>query len=333
MLILAILLLNSISILAQTKNNIKYYKNAFEEQLKMLNGENPIDFKRAVFLTENAFHNGQFNYLSFCNEISEIGNKLKTLIKQRGLEKYKTAGNWAVFVFMTDSSEINNYKPYAYDFDDFMGEKDLSKMFVSKLMKTKSGNCHSLPYYYKILCEEIGAEASLALAPNHIYIKHIDEKGQWTNLELTNGGFPRDQWIVKQMAISVEAIKSEVYMNPLTPKESIAMTMFDLASTYNFEYGYDNFVLEITETALQYFPKCIPLTMMKANYFKNKIEMEMKKQNPNNLLIKNNISLYKLTVNRIDSLGYKDMPLELYEDWVKTVEGEKNKRAINQSKN
>ena len=99
-------------------------------------------------------------------------------------------------------------------------------------MKTKSGNCHSLPSYYKILCEEIGGSAYLALAPNHLYIKHIDEKGQWTNLELTNAGFPRDQWIIKEMAISVEAIKNGIYMTPLTPKQTLAMTMFDLASAY-----------------------------------------------------------------------------------------------------
>ena len=330
---LNIILTNYNMLSAQSDSTIFLYKNAFHEQSKMLNGKETTDFKRAVFLTENAFQNGQLNYQNYSNEIYQTGNKLKELIKNRGLEKYKTAGNWAVFVFMTDSSEINNYKPYTYDFDDFMGEKDWTKMFVSKLMKTKSGNCHSLPYYYKILCEEIGAEAFLALAPNHIYIKHIDEKGQWTNLELTNGGFPRDQWIIKQMAISVEAIKSGVYMNPLSQKESIAMTMFDLASSYNYKYGYDDFVLEITDTALQYFPKCIPLIMMKANYFKNKIETEKKKQNPNLLLINNNIALYKLTVNRIDSLGYKDMPLELYQDWVKTVEDEKLKRGITTNKN
>lgn len=332
-LILVMIVINSFAMFAQTKNNKDNYIEAFKEQLQMLNGKKSIDFKRAVFLTENAFHDCKLNYQNFCADITETGNKLKILIKQRGLEKYKTAGNWAVFTYMTDSSKINNYNPYTYDFDDFMGEKDWCKMFVTKLMKTKSGNCHSLPYYYKILCEEIGAEASLALAPNHIYIKHIDEKGQWTNLELTNGGFSRDQWIIKQMAISVEAIKSGVYMTPLSPKESIAMAMFDLASAYNFEYGYDDFILEITDTALQYFPKCIPLIMMKVNYFKNKIETEKKKQNPNKLLINNNIALYKLTVNRIDSLGYKDMPLELYEDWVKTVENEKMKRGITTKKN
>lgn len=265
---------------AQT-DSTKFYKEAFAEQLQMLKGQKPMNYKRAVFLTENAYYKGQLNYQTFCNNISSTGQQLKALIKQRGLEKFKTAGNFAVFIYMTDSSAINNFKPCTYDFDDFMGDKDWTKMFVTKLMKTKSGNCHSMPTYYKILCEEIGAKASLALAPNHLYIKHIDEKGQWTNLELTNGGFPRDQWIIKEMAITVEAIKSGAYMTALTEKQSIAMCMFDLANGYRFLHGYDDFVLKVTNTALQYFSKCIPLLMTKANYYRTIGEAEKKKTNPN----------------------------------------------------
>lgn len=309
-------------------DNTKFYEQAFYEQLQMLKGQKPLDFKRSVFLSENAYYNGQLSYQKFCSDISTTGEQLKALIKQRGLDKFKTAGNWAVFTYMMDSLPINNYKPCTYDFDDFMGDKDFSKMFVTKLMKTKSGNCHSLPTYYKILCEEIGAKAYLALAPNHLYIKHVDEKGQWTNLELTNGGFPRDQWIIKEMAITVEAIKNGVYMTPLTEKESIAMTMFDLASAYKFQHGYDAFVLKVANTGLTYFPKCLPLLMTKANYYKTVGLAEIKKKNPNKDFLKSNYALYTKTLTKIDNLGYKDMPPELYAEWVKSVEKEKVKRGI-----
>lgn len=312
---------------AQT-DTTKFYKEAFAEQLQMLKGQKPISFKRAVFLTENAYYKGQLNYQTFCNNITTTGQQLKALIKQRSLDKFKTAGNWAVFTYMTDSLPVNNFKPCTYDFDDFMGDKDWTKMFVTKLMKTKSGNCHSMPTYYKILCEEIGAKASLALAPNHLYIKHIDEQGQWTNLELTNGGFPRDQWIIKEMAITVEAIKSGAYMTPLTEKESIAMCMFDLANGYRFLHGYDDFVLKVANTALQYFPKSIPLLMTKANYYRTIGEAEKKKSNPNMQLLKSNYATYKAIIAKIDNLGYKEMPTEQYEAWVKSVEKEKAKRGI-----
>lgn len=312
----------------QTDKHKELYTKAFNEQLSMLKGEKEIDFKRAVFITENAFHKDSLNYQSFNNEITEIGNKLKNLIKQKGLEKYKTAENWAIFTFMSDSISVNNFRPYIYDFDDFMGEKDWTKMFTTKLMKTKNGNCHSLPYFYKILSQELHAKASLTLAPNHIYIKHIDEKGQWTNVELTNGGFPRDQWIINQMAISVEAIKNEIYMKPLTEKESIALTMFDLASAYEFQYETDKFYLSIIDAALTYFPKCVPLLMCKANYYAQTGTKEQKKRNPNFEILKDMYDKQELVYNQINNLGHKDMPLEIYEQWVQSVENEKQKRDL-----
>lgn len=310
---------------SQKVEDEKYFQIAFSEQLQMLQGQKPVDFKRAVFLTENSFYCGKLNYQVYCSDISNIGLKLKNMIKQKGIERFRTAGNWATFVFMTDSSSVNNFKPYRYDFDDFMGDKDWSKMFVTKLMKTHGGNCHSLPYLYKILCEEIGANACLALAPNHVYIKHKDENNQWTNVEMTSGGFPRDQWIIKEMAITVESLKKEAYMAPLTPKEEIAMTMFDLAGSYQFKFGYDAFTLEVINTALKYFPNGIPLLQFKANCLQNLI----KETRENSTTHISNAKLLKTTLASIDSLGYKDTPPEIYREWVKSVEEEKKKRHIN----
>lgn len=315
------------------KNNYHLYEKAFQELLQMLNGQNPIDFKRAVFISENPYLNGSSDYGKFCDTIARIADVLKAAIKQRGFEQYKTAGNWAVYAYMMDSIDLNNYTPYTYDFEDFLGDKDWRNTFVTKLINTKKGNCYSLPILYKILCQEIGAKASLALAPNHLYIKHINEEGQWTNLELTNGGFPRDQWIIQQMAISVEAIKNGVYMEPLTDKEDVTLTVYGLLSAYQYQHGYDNFFFNGVDSALQYFPKCMPLLIMKANYFRHFGQLEKQKNNPDFTFLDKNYASYKSTLHIIDSLGYKDMPIEMYEEWVKSVEDEKAKRGITSTTN
>lgn len=296
-------------VMAQQEKDV--YKSAFQEQLIMLQGKSPMDFKKSVFITENAYFGGRLNYGAFCDSIKQIGTRLNQMIHDKGFDQYKTAGNWAVFMYMTDTSDINYKRPFTYDFDDFMGNDDYSKMFVTKLMNTGSGNCHSMPMLYKILADEIGAPASLALAPNHLYIKHLDESGEWANVELTNGGFPRDQWIIQQMGISIDAIKSEIYMTPLTPTQTIALTMFDLASGYKFQFGYDDFVSNIIDTAIHYFPNCIPLLALKADYYESIGQVEKKQA-----IIK---SMY--------DLGYREMPLEEYENWVSSVEQEKAKRT------
>ena len=68
-------------------------------------------------------------------------------------------------------------------------------MFVSTLMVTCKGNCHSLPLFYKLLTEELGEKSWLALAPNHAYIKLHNQADGWYNVELTSGQFPTDVWI------------------------------------------------------------------------------------------------------------------------------------------
>ena len=60
----------SFQMLAQTVDPKTIYYQAHGEQLDMLQGKIPINFKRAVFLTENAYDKGQLNYAEFCDELN-----------------------------------------------------------------------------------------------------------------------------------------------------------------------------------------------------------------------------------------------------------------------
>ena len=102
--------------------------------------------------------------------------------------------------------------PVKYDFEDFKGEKDWTKMFVSKLLSTKSGQCHSLPLLYLILCEATDTEASLAFSPSHTYAKFKDQQGNWYNVELTRGRITSDAVIMASGYITAEALKNKLYM-------------------------------------------------------------------------------------------------------------------------
>ena len=104
----------------------------------MLKGEIPVNFARAVFVSENSYYKAGLSYEDFKKEIQETGSKLKSFIIESEMTSYKTAINWAVFTYMTEDLRINNYQPYSYDFDDYFGEKDFTKIFVTKLMNEKS---------------------------------------------------------------------------------------------------------------------------------------------------------------------------------------------------
>jgi hypothetical protein len=230
------------------------YHFAYDKIAGMLEGKEPMSFKQAIFLMENAYSNGSLSYEQYNDQITGIADKLRQLVRERHLEQYKTSGNWAAFTYMTDSIPQNGFRPYKYDFDNFLPDKDPTVSFVSKLLKTGKGNCNSLPELYKILTEEIGATAYLALAPMHCYIKHRDENGKWVNLEMTSGSFARDEWIMQESGVTVEQVKTGIYMNALSEKESLALVLKDLAANYQFQFGADDFDLSVSEKALKYFP-------------------------------------------------------------------------------
>ena len=97
------------------------------------------------------------------------------MIDNRNLRQYKTAGNWAVFTYMSDSIPENDFKPYQYDFENFMSNSNIESSLVSRLLKRKRGNCRSLPFLYKILLFlEVVSKVSLQVLYTNetLVIKH-----------------------------------------------------------------------------------------------------------------------------------------------------------------
>lgn len=307
------------------------YECAYSEYLDMLEGRKSLDFKKAVFIYENTYQKGKLSYDDFSNYFSELAIKLKNFIKSKGISTYKTAGQYAIFSYMYEPSVLNNNQIFKYDFNDFMGDKDWTNMFVTKVMRTKTGNCHGLPYFYKIISNELGAESYLAIAPNHMYIKHIDEKGKWVNIELTNGHVSSDAWIISSMGISAEAIKKGIYMDALTEKQSVALCLWDLAMSYEREYGYDEFVLKCCNTVINHYPTSIAALMTKQNCLqaigKRQQEEAKKKGIESTPEMEKVYKEYQALHKQIEELGYREMPQDLYEQWIKSVDEEKQKSS------
>lgn len=310
----------------------EYYQKAFQEQHQMLKGEKPVDFTRAVFVTENSYYNGQLNYNDFKKEIKETTVKLQGFIDKWEMNSFKTAVNWAVFSYMTEKIPENNSIPYSYDFNDYFGEQHFSNMFVTKLMKEKNGNCHSMPYLYKILCDEMGAEAHLAITPNHVYIKHQSEKDQWVNVELTNASFPKDKWIIKDFILPDKAVENKLYMQALSDKETIAITLFDLANGYENQFGVDSFYLSVVDTALSYYPHSIALLMSKANYYTALVKSEQEKKVPNSEYLKELQKSESIIDRLIKELGHEGMSKKMYGKMVRMMHKQMKKQKEKQDK-
>jgi hypothetical protein len=318
---------------ATAQNQEKSFEQSYALLNTMLVDDNSYSFKKAVFSVENAYLDNKLDTIFLNHQIRMLSSLSKSLIKERFLaylEKDKeTVNKWAsVFEVMHDTIPVNihdtiyKYVPFGYDFTDVFGHKTRENLFVSKLITTRKGNCHSLPYLYKILCEELGTTANLALAPNHVYIKHNSIKDGWYNTELTSGIFPIDAWIMASGYVHLDAISNGVYMKALNNKESIALVLIDLADNYNAKFPTNDgvFVLKCAETAIANYPNFATASILRAETHYKQIEKIIDKE-------KHDTEFKELEKEyaHIHEIGYRNMPENMYLDWLISLKTERNK--------
>lgn len=322
---------------SNSTENRQLYDSAFNEIRLMLEDSIPADFKRAVFLTENAYFDDALDYLKYCNLIDYYAALINSFLRANPItydkEDYQNVAiNSAIFHFMTVTIFLSKdsvlHYPYKYDFDDFDGSNDWSSMFVTNLLQTQTGNCHSMPFLYKILADELGAKAYLSLAPYHMYIKSYCERSGWYNTELTSAMFPVDAWISASGYVQLEAIKSGIYMDTLSNKQSIAFCLFDLAKGYEKQYGFKNnsFIFDCLDLALEYYPNFVNAMIYKAESLKKRFDAHLILNDANDfkeilhLEIPNQIytemeGLY----TQVIKYGYREMPEEMYNEWFNSL--------------
>lgn len=160
--------------------------------------------------------------------------------------------------------------------------------------------------------DELGYKSHLALAPNHIYIKAHNKKVGWYNIELTCGDFPTDAWYAASGYIHTDAIRNGIYMRALTDKETVSMSLIDLAQGYQAKFGIrdGSFIIKCCNTALKHFPKYINAMLLKAE-----ILTELYRESNDKELFSQMTELY----TQIHKLGYRKMPQQMYVNWLNSL--------------
>ena len=334
---------SSINIL-YSQNHSLIYQKTYNRIDSMLIGRISLSFKEAVLETESAYMNIDNKKINqFVKVIIELIKSISSTEQTtyNGLDKSIVLEHSALFKVLkdtipiiVDSTHILIHKPYTYDFDDMWGEKDWTKMFVSNLLETGKGNCHSMPYLYKILADELGIPTYLAFAPNHIYIKTYSQKMGWYNTELTSGTFPIDAWIIASGYVTVDAVRNGLYMDTLNTKQCVANCLLDLAQGYQRKFGKENpdFVVKCCNTCLKHHPLNVNAILTKAEAQKYYIQAQMKAQNvktPQELFGNNSIKEMYTDMEqiyvRLHQLGYRRMPEEMYMQWMGILKSEPDK--------
>jgi len=322
-----------------------FYTDAYQTIDNMLLNKQKYSFKEAVFSVEDAYFQGKLDTIQLNQKIKFLANFSKKLSLNRKLDyKEKDAEKVnkyaSIFTTICETTPVIvgrdtlKYKSFLYDFEDVFGHQEYSNLFVSKLLETHTGNCNSMPYLYKILAEELDVDANLALAPNHIYIKHNIKSLGWYNTELTSGIFPQDSWLMASGFIHLNAIQNGVFMKALNNKESLALLLVDLGNAYNrsFPNNDGTFPLQCAERAIKVYPFLANALLLQAETHKKQFQKIMKEQNTedietalNNPKAKELFDLMNKEYTHIHEIGYRSMPEDMYLDWLVSLKTERVK--------
>src|SRR5690606_29564361 len=318
-----------------------YYYKAFEKLIQTDTSNYSIS--NTNFLIENAYYENTIDKENFDKIIKNSRDFILAKMEELNYNPNSNlAKNYMLFQFFSEhlklKAEGTEHLPFKYDFEDYTGINDHSKMFVTKLLQTGTGQCHSMPLLYLILAEAINAEAYLALSPNHSYIRFPADNGKWYNIELTNGMFSTDSYILQSGYIKSEALQNNIYMQNLNNKELLGQQLTDLAQGYIHKFGYDEFVGKTIDKALELYPNSITANMIKASLDRVRFEYVAQQIgiNPYDKEQLQQIRYFPEVVEllntanaqfaKVGNLGYEPMPDDAYQKWLQAMNTEKEKQ-------
>lgn len=239
-------------------SNHYLFERAYNVIEDMLTDKRPVDFKKAVFAVENAFYDGKLDSAAYYGEIARIGKGIKALAASPAVNAptRDMALNYSIYLFYTQPMALNKGKPYYYDEQSLHDSLNLEYGLISRLLTTGKGTCHSMPFLYRILADEVGAKAYIVSVPLHYFIRTQNEKGNWFNFESTTGTFSRNEYYIESYHVNDSALQSGLYMSNLTDKGNLVQCLYDLLNIYEKKTGFfsNSFVRRCYTLGLKYRP-------------------------------------------------------------------------------
>lgn len=174
----------------------------------------------------------------------------------------------------------NEGRPFAYDLSDPEGTNPVNKRLATYL-RTRKGNCVSMPILVVILGRRLGLPITLATAPRHVMAKFADDTQQvWVNVEATAGGFKFDDSYIRETGITELALSNDIYLRPLTPNESVGVIASSLMEHYARQSDGEA-LLAVAELALKVNARDTVAMIWKANAYYLQLQQRFVVRYPN----------------------------------------------------
>jgi regulator of sirC expression with transglutaminase-like and TPR domain len=151
--------------------------------------------------------------------VARLADAAQQLAGPHPSDAYKLAAvRQAIYV----AGAWNHGRAFAYDLQDPL-RRNLGSRLLSTYVRTRKGNCVSMPILFLIVADRLGLNVHLAMAPLHLFVRYTDPAGVDHNLEATSGGHEaRNDWYRTNLPMTDQAIRSGAYMRTLSKRETIA---------------------------------------------------------------------------------------------------------------
>ena len=311
------------------------HEAALAKLADMLEGRAPLSVKRAAFLVEQAWL-GDLNWNSFDAELRRRGDLVRSRLPAFPTNEDRHAALLAFFrdttwTTGTDGQPAVAHLPLRFDFEDFWGDKGWSRMFVTRLLRSGGGQCRSLSLLYLLLAQEVGAEAGLAFAPGHAFIRRRDAAGEWRNLELTNGTYLNDAAYLQTGYIKAEAVRNGVWIRAQTDTQTVAWLAAELAKGWYYHVDAIDargFIQSCSALSETHGRETLDGLIVRSNVLTARFLWEMDEARwpdlktsgeKEHVKAKRFLREARDCYRRIDGAGYESIPPEVYERWLRSL--------------
>lgn len=194
---------------------------------QLANAPDGVDYAKVQTAIERAV-NPAFDAAAFNAELDRWANLVRARVaKGAPPTEVMTALGQVIY----EPGRWNDNHPFSYDLDDPLGTNKQNKL-VSTYLRTRKGNCVSMPTLLIVLGQKLGLDMTLSQAPQHEFARLRDVNGRWLNIEATSPGSPPDSKYINELHIPPLAIQSGIYLRTTTPRETVAAMLDVLESIY-----------------------------------------------------------------------------------------------------
>lgn len=168
----------------------------------------------------------------------------------------------------------NGDHPFRYDLEDPFGRNVKNKLLTTYL-RTRKGNCVSMPILYLLVGRKLGLDLSLAKVPTHYYLIFHYAGEKTINMETTTGGYKLDSSYRRDLPMTDEALMKGLYMRPLNARETV-IEMVEALSQFYAQQDRANAMISLADLAMEYSPRDAEALVQKGYAYSVLLEQEYK---------------------------------------------------------